>query len=174
MARNKTAKNLLTSRDTYNRYYGDFRGADFSSDHTQVDERRLAYAVNMYRDYSAGGGKALETVPGFRKRLSSKQGGEINGIHEYRYRGDAPEKTAAITLPEASSFRYREHVTIESELITGNETEAEIECTGLSRYVEGFGQDGIDADFTISYIEEGFAEGYILTGFTATKPGTVR
>ena len=39
-------KNLLKSRDIYNRYYGDFRGVDFSSDHTQVAEQRLAYAVN--------------------------------------------------------------------------------------------------------------------------------
>lgn len=82
---NKNAKNLLQSRDTYNRYYGDFRGVDFSSDHTQVHEQRLAYAVNMYKDYNSGQGKALETIPGFRRRMADPYGGRIYAIHHYDY-----------------------------------------------------------------------------------------
>lgn len=54
-----TRTNFLQARETYNRYYGDFRGVDFSSDHTQVDEHRLAYAVNMFRDYQSSQGQAL-------------------------------------------------------------------------------------------------------------------
>lgn len=53
-----TRTNFLQARETYNRYYGDFRGVDFSSDHTQVDEHRLAYAVNMFRDYQSSQGQA--------------------------------------------------------------------------------------------------------------------
>ena len=110
MARNKTAKNLLGSRDAYNRYYGDFRGIDFSSDHTLVDERRLAYAVNMYKDYNSGGGKALETIPGFRKRAKTLLSKRINGIHEYQYRAEAREKTQEFTLGEPTKWKYTEEV----------------------------------------------------------------
>lgn len=80
---NKTAKNLLGDSAVYNRYFGDFRGVDFSSDHTQVHEQRLAYLCNMYRDYSSGQGQALETIPGFRRRVNLPDGGEVYGIHRY-------------------------------------------------------------------------------------------
>lgn len=76
-----TKKNLLQSRDVYNRYYGDFRGVDFSSDHTQVHDQRLAYSVNMYKDYQSAQGQAIETIPGFRKRI--KLDGYIYGIHTF-------------------------------------------------------------------------------------------
>ena len=83
---NKTRKNLLGSRDVYNRYYGDFRGVDFSSDHTQVHDQRLAYLCNMYKDYGSGQGQALETIPGFRRRLVLPEEAEIFGIHHLRCR----------------------------------------------------------------------------------------
>ncbi len=81
-----TKKNLLQERDTYNRYYGDFRGVDFSSDHTQVHEQRLAYAVNMYRDYQSGQGQALETITGFRRRVVLPEENSINGIFNFSHR----------------------------------------------------------------------------------------
>ena len=65
-------------------YYGDFRGVDFSSDHTQVNRQRLAYAVNMFRDYQSGQGRALETIAGFRRRFESPNKDRIYGIHELR------------------------------------------------------------------------------------------
>lgn len=83
-----TSKNLLKSRDQYNRYYGDFRGVDFSSDHTQVNERRLAYSVNMYKDYQSGQGQALETIAGFRRRVSLPEGKEVYGIHHYNHKNE--------------------------------------------------------------------------------------
>lgn len=80
----KASKNLLASRDTYNRYYGDFRGVDFSSDHTQVHEQRLAYSVNMFKDYGSKQGVAIETVPGFRPRIHyDSSTAKLNGIHYY-------------------------------------------------------------------------------------------
>ena len=82
------AKNLLKSRDVYNRYYGDFRGVDFSSDHTQVIEQRLAYAVNMYKDYQSGQGKALETIAGFRRRIVLPEEAEIYGIHHFQHKAE--------------------------------------------------------------------------------------
>ena len=80
----KTAKNLLSSRDSYNRYFGNFRGVDFSNDHTNVDDSRFAYAVNMYRDYQSGQGVAIETIPGF--RVLKHYSEPIYGIHEYSYK----------------------------------------------------------------------------------------
>lgn len=66
----KTKENLQKSVTQYSRYYSAFRGVDFSSDHTQVNSSRLAYLVNMYKDYQSGQGEALETVAGFRQRAN--------------------------------------------------------------------------------------------------------
>jgi hypothetical protein len=77
----KTAKNLLQNRDTYNAYYGDFRGVDFSSDHTQVHPNRLAYAVNMYKDYASAQGSCIETIPGYRRVVDVPTKETIYGIH---------------------------------------------------------------------------------------------
>ena len=76
----------LGSKTAYNAYYGDFRGVDFSSDHTQVDKQRLAYAVNMYKDYQSGQGRALETIPGFRRRVELPDAPTIYGIHTIKVR----------------------------------------------------------------------------------------
>ena len=81
-----TRTNFLQARETYNRYYGDFRGVDFSSDHTQVDEHRLAYAVNMYRDYQSSQGQALETIAGFRKRVVLPEESEVFGIFNFSHK----------------------------------------------------------------------------------------
>jgi hypothetical protein len=77
-------KNLIQSRDTYNRYYGDFRGVDFSSDHTQVLPNRFAYLVNMYKDYQSGQGQAVETIPGFRRRFVAPDSERIHALHEFK------------------------------------------------------------------------------------------
>ena len=83
----KTGKNLVANRSEYNTYYGDFRGVDFSSDHTQVHNNRFAYLLNMYKDYKSANGTAIETIPGFRRLFSLSMDGsdkkdkEIYGIH---------------------------------------------------------------------------------------------
>ncbi len=84
----KNAKNMLQERPTYNRYYGDFRGVDFSSDHTQVHEQRLAYAVNMFRDYQSGQGQALETITGFRRRIVLPEKNEVYGMFIFSHRDE--------------------------------------------------------------------------------------
>ena len=101
----KTQTNLLAERETYNRYYGGFRGVDFSSDHTQVIPQRLAYAVNMYRDYGSGQGQALETVPGFRRRFVAPGGERIYGIHSYLLRDKDGVETRK-TLVHAGTHLY--------------------------------------------------------------------
>lgn len=82
MAKLKTAKNLIQNRDEYARFFSDFRGVDFSSDHTDVIDQRFAYAVNMWRDYKSGEGGAVETIPGFRRVMEGK--GEIYGLYPYK------------------------------------------------------------------------------------------
>lgn len=74
---------LLEQKPEYARYYGGFRGVDFSSDHTQVNESRLAYSVNMYKDYQSGQGQSLETICGFRRRVATPEGKSIFGIHNF-------------------------------------------------------------------------------------------
>lgn len=94
-------KNLIKSRDEYTRYYGDFRGVDFSSDHTQVHPQRLAYLVNMYKDYRSGEGSSLETIPGFRRycEIGGTQSGtemtypKVYGLHEFNFIEDDVHKT---------------------------------------------------------------------------------
>lgn len=76
---------ILTTNDTiYSRYYGGFRGVDFSSDHTQVQENRLAYLVNMFKDYQSGQGQALETVAGFRRRVELPEEAEVYGFFYFK------------------------------------------------------------------------------------------
>lgn len=110
----KKKKNLVRSPDEYTRYYGNFRGVDFSSDHTQVNERRFAYAVNMYKDYRSGEGSAIETIPGFRRRFEAPtyiENGvavhpKINGIHEFEtINADGERKQ--LVLVHAGTDLYR-------------------------------------------------------------------
>ena len=101
----KTSKNLLTEKDVYNRYYGDFRGVDFSSDHTQVHERRLAYMVNMFKDYQSGQGQAIETIAGFRRRVVLPEASEIYGIFNFAHK-DAEGNTVTDVLIHAGNKLY--------------------------------------------------------------------
>ena len=133
----KSNKNLIGSETEYNRYYTGFRGVDFSSDHTQVNEKRLAYLVNMYRDYQTGQGEALETVPGFRKRFiapdpdaslpiygvfqfDKRDGvGELHrsliihaGAHLYEWKDNLDE---TVNVPLEGTINFEEAVTINGE-----------------------------------------------------------
>ena len=75
---------IKSNRSELSRYYGNFRGVDFSSDHTLVSEKRFPYLVNMYKDYVSGGGQGIETIPGFRRRFSAPNKAKVNGIHSYK------------------------------------------------------------------------------------------
>ena len=82
----KEKKNLIFDADQYNAYYGNFRGVDFSNDHTQVNRQRFAYLVNMYKDYQSAQGQAIETIPGFRAVANFREDAPVYGIHEYTFR----------------------------------------------------------------------------------------
>ena len=79
----------LAERKEYGKFYGDFRGVDFSTDHTQIDERRFAYLVNMWKNYFTDQGEGIETVPGFRKVYDGAIAGTgidntVYAIHSYK------------------------------------------------------------------------------------------
>lgn len=77
------AQKQYAGSSVYNRYLGTngFRGVDFSSHPSMVSEDRFSDMKNMWRDYHAGQGSAVETFPGY--RLQYKFGGEIFGIYRY-------------------------------------------------------------------------------------------
>lgn len=70
------------------RTYGPFRGADFSDDPVRVAGDRLSDLCNMYKDYRSGGGQAVETVPGFRRRMECGIDAPIFGIHSALFDGE--------------------------------------------------------------------------------------
>lgn len=68
--------------DTYTQRYSNFIGVDLSSDPRAVARNRLAYAVNMWRDYESEQGEAIETFPGFRRLVRDL--GAVHGLFAYR------------------------------------------------------------------------------------------
>lgn len=79
----------MTEDKVYKRYYGNFRGVDFESDHTSVDFSRCAYLSNMYKDHYSSQGEVVSAIPGFRRRFSAPDENnervKINGIHYFTY-----------------------------------------------------------------------------------------
>lgn len=74
------AYTIKSNRKEYSSYYGNFRGVDFSSDHTAVDATRFSYLVNMYKDYRNGQGNGVETFPGWRNVLSAPAGSSVTDL----------------------------------------------------------------------------------------------
>lgn len=118
----------LGNKTTYNAYYGDFRGVDFSSDHTQVHKQRLAYAVNMYKDYQSGQGQALETVPGFRRRVELPDAPTIYGIHKIDVKNGENRETKVLIHAGDKLYHWHNYplsinVEFKEELILPDEIE---------------------------------------------------
>lgn len=70
MASKSVTRAITGNNGSYSRILGNFRGVDLSSDPSQVAPDRMAYSVNMWRDYESENGGAIETIPGFRKIFS--------------------------------------------------------------------------------------------------------
>lgn len=77
-------KNISKSKSEYTKIYSGFRGVELGLDGA-CPSYRLAYSENMYRDYS-GDGDAVESVPGFRKLLST--GEAVHSLFIQRTNGD--------------------------------------------------------------------------------------
>ena len=58
------------SKAVQTKHYQGFRGIDLASDPTLCSYMRSPYIINMYKDYQASFGKAVETVAGFRKSIN--------------------------------------------------------------------------------------------------------
>ena len=76
------------AQSTYTQCYTNFVGADMSSDARVVARNRLAYSVNMWRDYESEQGAAIETIPGFRRIRAMRTGDddiyEINSLCHFK------------------------------------------------------------------------------------------
>ena len=72
----------MAKGNTYTRSYSDFIGVDLSSDPKAVSPNRLAYSVNMWRDYESAEGAAIETFPGFRRLVNGL--GAVHGLYHFR------------------------------------------------------------------------------------------
>lgn len=72
----------MAGKNTYTQHYSDFVGVDVSSDPRSVARNRLAYSVNMWRDYESEQGAAVETFPGF--RLVAPLKAKTNGMYQFR------------------------------------------------------------------------------------------
>lgn len=72
----------MAKGNTYTRSYSDFIGVDLSSDPKAVSPNRLAYSVNMWRDYESEQGAAIETFPGFRRLVNGL--GTVHGLYNFR------------------------------------------------------------------------------------------
>lgn len=76
----------------YSVIYNDMRGVDFSLDGSGISKKRFSYLENMYRDYDGIGSGIVESIPGFRKVYSLKEG--INGIFHYKTKSGAQRLVA--------------------------------------------------------------------------------
>ncbi|MGM9681869.1 MAG: leucine-rich repeat domain-containing protein [Eubacteriales bacterium] len=102
-----TAK-TYTSTGSYTRYNrllpgsgdGVWRGADFSHDPALVDGTRLAYCVNMWRDYDCEGGGCIESFPGYRM-IRQGGNGKMHGMWHYR-----KDDTDYIIIHCGTALRY--------------------------------------------------------------------
>ena len=181
MATYTKKKNLIKSRDEYSRYYGDFRGVDFSSDHTQVHDQRLAYSVNMFKDYQSGEGQAIETIPGFRKRaiIPKKQvndGGvimsvprKIRGIHRYDHVVDGKRDAKILVHAGEDLYLWDEYPL--SANVPQNMSIILPEKNSAGNYVINFENEGVSvvkvdtvvkADGTILVTGWSFADGNLI------------
>ena len=72
---------ILAGKTEYTRSYSHLRGVAFDGDQTGSEHGRFGYLQNMYVNYE-GGGRDLESVPGYRMVYSFRQ--HINGILHQR------------------------------------------------------------------------------------------
>ena len=101
----------------YRRYYGDFRGVDFSTDVTQVSDKRFCTAVNVYKDYQTSNGNGIETIPGFRKRFEAPNHSRVYGIHTL-YRYDEGSETRKVLIHAGKNLYEFDFETYDEEIQT--------------------------------------------------------
>ena len=67
--------------------YTDFKGVDLFADPSEISGSRLAYSVNMWKDYSSPYKELLSSVPGYRCVFNFEDG-RINGIFGANFKGE--------------------------------------------------------------------------------------
>ena len=159
--------------DTYTQQYSNFIGADMSSDPREVSRNRLAYSVNMWRDYESEQGAAVETFPGFRK--VSYFADKINGIYGYRdKRNNDYVVVHTGTLLYAFPCEYLQQgraLINQSPYLLENVTLANSDSTGFVFNNKLYIQDGTNY-VAVSGAEEGNAAGISAVYVDAYVPTT--
>lgn len=173
---------ILSQKKAYSAYYGDFRGVDFSSDHTQVLNQRLAYSKNMYKDYQSGEGKAIETIPGFRRRFQAPDNAPIRGVFDVRFRNGEEHILvhAGSLLYKWESFPRTANIDLETVMVLPESTGVtnglrtfRIDLTGIApaAVTSVKKPDGAELDpilFTLSGYELKVQSNELLDGDTVT------
>ncbi len=150
--------NILTSRETYSRHYGDFRGVDFSTDPAMVADNRFAYLHNMYKDYRSGQGQGIETIPGFRRRFcitdsAVMEDHTIYGIHRMDRRGVNGEEECYVLVHAGDRlFPWDNYPATVGVLLT--ETVTMPENYEPMPIDEGVGDGEVTATYTVTYEAE--------------------
>ena len=87
---NRFDRGLSGKGSSYSKALEGFIGMDVASDAAAVAPRRMAYCLNMWRDYESDNGGAIETVPGWRSVKEAYSGsGKVNGL--FGFRGESGE-----------------------------------------------------------------------------------
>ena len=81
---NRFDRGLSGKGSSYTRTLGGFIGLDLAAEKSSVSSRRMAYCLNMWRDYESDSGGAIETIPGWRKVMPDGVSGRVNGLFGYR------------------------------------------------------------------------------------------
>jgi len=86
MANTKFGRALEGKSSVYSKALEGFVGVDSSADPAAISERRMAYSINMWRDYESENGGAIETIPGWRQifRDEPLRGRSIHGLFCFR------------------------------------------------------------------------------------------
>ncbi|MBQ9116278.1 MAG: hypothetical protein IJY04_04595, partial [Clostridia bacterium] len=82
MNNTKYGRALSGKSYVYSRSLDGFIGLDSASEPSRVSPERMAYSVNMWRDYESENGGAIETVPGWRKLFSGNY--RVYGLFGFR------------------------------------------------------------------------------------------
>ena len=160
-------KNLIYSTAEYTHSYKGFRGVEFTGSESVSSPARLAYAENMYKDYSGDGADVIESIPGYRNVAKYAEG--IHGM--YCHRTSSGEDYLLIH----SSTNLRRHAISELSANTLTNassiaTLADNDSTGI-QYGENFYiLDGknitvVEGDGSVKRVADGEASPYIPTTY---------
>ena len=151
------------SKKEYTVSYSDIRGVDLSSG-DDTARCRLAYAMNMWRDYEGDGGSLIESVPGFRTILSL--GEKIYSIFTQRGESESYIVVHAGTSLYRFAHSERDSLSSLSPIATVSAKKSSAYSYGYELFVlDGDGITRIDKSGNATRVGTSGAEPYIPTTY---------